>query len=240
MSGRNGRSGARSRYLRAIWIRSDMHGEPVTVTSLSRALGHVPGTVSEQITRLARDGFVIHERYKPIALTPQGRRRAVRAIRDNRLVRCFLSDVLHIPWAELITEAENLEGHTSRRFIEHVEASLHRPCHDPFGQPIPTMDEFAPEIRPDAPLPRIASRHWISTTITRIDDAPVDTLAFFHEQRLTPARDVRVRQSPDGRGAIEVTTDTSTVFIPASDAAFLRACRSFVGQESDHPRERDT
>ena len=64
----------------------------------------------------------------------------MRAVRTNRILRCFLHDVLDLPWSELAANADALEASSSPRFLQRIEASLDQPTHDPYGQPIPTPD----------------------------------------------------------------------------------------------------
>lgn len=127
MRGKSDRSGTRARYLRAIWSLTESDHVPVTITGLARALQHVPGSVSEQVKRLVGDGLIEHERYKSVSLTPEGRLEAIQVVRANRILRCFLHDILNLPWSELATNAEALEGSSSPRFLQRIEASLDEP-----------------------------------------------------------------------------------------------------------------
>lgn len=137
MHGKSDRSGTRARYLRAIWSQTENSDAPVTVTGLARALRFVPGSVSEQVKRLVDDGLVDHERYKSISLTPTGHLEAMRAVRANRILRCFLHDVLDLPWSELASNADALEASSSPRFLQRIEASSTSPPTTPTGSPSP-------------------------------------------------------------------------------------------------------
>lgn len=121
MRRKSDKSGTRARYLRAIWSLTENSDAPVTVTGLAGALRFVPGSVSEQVKRLAEDGLVNHERYKSISLTPTGRLESMRAVRTNRILRCFLHDVLDLPWSELAANADALEASSSPRFLQRIE-----------------------------------------------------------------------------------------------------------------------
>lgn len=217
-------SGARARYLRAIWSLTEHSDAPVTVTGLARALRFVPGSVSEQVKRLAEHGLVDHERYKSISLTPKGRLEAMRAVRTNRILRCFLYDVLDLPWSELATNAEALEASSSPRFLQRIEAALNQPTHDPYGQPIPTPGGHI-ETRTDTSLRELARPQWAPVKITRIADAPLETLAFLDERHLRPGKRLHIKTCTAEVDIIEVrTAEWHGTLLPAG-ARVLHASR---------------
>ena len=205
MRGKSDRSGTRARYLRAIWSLTENSDAPVTVTGLAGALRFVPGSVSEQVKRLAEDGLVNHERYKSISLTPTGRLESMRAVRTNRILRCFLHDVLDLPWSELAANADALEASSSPRFLQRIEASLDQPTHDPFGQPIPARDGRI-ETPADTPLRALVGSPWTPVWITRIADAPLETLAFLDGRSLRPGAQMQIRGRATEPDTVEVRT----------------------------------
>ncbi|MFD8741145.1 metal-dependent transcriptional regulator, partial [Streptomyces sp. NPDC059618] len=185
-------------------------------------LRFVPGSVSEQVKRLVGDGLVDHERYKSIFLTPAGHLETMRAVRVNRMLRCFLHDVLSLPWSELATNADALEASSSPRFLQRIEAALDQPTHDPYGHPIPTADGRI-EAHQDTPLWELARRRWVPVRITRVADAPVETLAFLDERRLSPGTRLHIRASTAEVDIIEArTAPWPSTLLPAG-AAVLHA-----------------
>ncbi|MGP5253919.1 metal-dependent transcriptional regulator [Brachybacterium alimentarium] len=205
MRRKSDKSGTRARYLRAIWSLTENSDAPVTVTGLARALRFVPGSVSEQVKRLAEDGLVNHERYKSISLAPWGHLESMRAVRANRILRCFLHDVLDLPWSELAANADALEASSSPRFLHRIEASLDQPTHDPYGQPIPTPDGRI-ETPTDIPLRELARPRWAPVRITRIADAPLETLVFLDERHLRPGTWLHIQACAAEVNIIEVRT----------------------------------
>lgn len=142
--------------------------------------------------RLVDDGLVDHERYKSLSLTPTGHLEAMRAVRTNRILRCFLHDALDLPWSELAANADALEASSSPRFLQRIEASLDQPTHDPYGQPIPTPDGHI-ESRRDARLRELARPRWAPVRITRVADAPLETLVFLDERHPRPGTRLRIQ-----------------------------------------------
>lgn len=240
MRGKSDRSGTRARYLRAIWSLTESSDAPVTVTGLARALRFVPGSVSEQVKRLVDDGLVDHERYKSISLTPAGHLEAMRALRANRILRCFLHDVLDLPWSELVTNAEALEANSSPRFLHRIEAALKQTSRDPYGQPIPTPDGHI-ETPTDTPLRALVRSHWTPVRITRLNDAPLETLVFFDGRNLRPGTQMQIRGRTTEPDTVDVRTAGwhGTLF-PAQVGVFHGSLHIGTEQLSHQPSAIDT
>lgn len=240
MRGKSDRSGTRARYLRAIWSLTESDHVPVTITGLTRALQHVPGSVSEQVKRLVGDGLIEHERYKSVSLTPEGRLEAIQVVRANRILRCFLHDILNLPWSELATNAEALEGSSSPRFLQRIEASLDEPTHDPYGQPIPTPGG---DIEPltDSPLGQLVHSHRTPVVITRVADAPVEILTFLDERNLRPGTRMQIRASATGSHVADVrTAQWHGTLLPAGIGALRGSLPEEAEQLLAQPSAMDT
>lgn len=90
-------------------------GEARTVDIAAR-LGIAPATVAKTVARLARDNFVVHQPYRSIFLTEEGRSLAETARHRHRLVVAFL---LTLGVSEEIAErdAEGIEHHVSEETL---------------------------------------------------------------------------------------------------------------------------
>ncbi|MCV2393836.1 metal-dependent transcriptional regulator [Actinotalea sp. M2MS4P-6] len=143
-------------YLKAVWRAQEWSDDPVTPSELAAALGAARSTASETIRRLAAQGLLTHPSYGTVALTDEGRRRAVDVVRRHRLVEAFLVQALGYSWDEVHQDAEVIEHAVSDRFVERVDAALGHPARDPHGDPIPA---------PDGTVERPAA--------TRLDQAPI-------------------------------------------------------------------
>lgn len=111
---------------------------PITNSLLAERLGQSTSTVSEMLKRLDSDGYIIHQPYGNIRLTPAGRAVAVRIVRRHRLLETFLAETLGYTWDEVHQEADILEHVVSDTMIERIAARLDDPAYDPHGDPIPT------------------------------------------------------------------------------------------------------
>ena len=95
-------------YLKNIYKIQTEEGK-VSTTSLSKNLNISPASVTEMIKKLAEEGTLVHTPYKGVALTPHGKKLALRIIRKHRLWEMFLVDVLKFSWDEIDEEAEKFE-----------------------------------------------------------------------------------------------------------------------------------
>jgi DtxR family Mn-dependent transcriptional regulator len=124
-------------YLEAICRLEDKIGYART-THLSRELNVVPGSVTNTIENLERKGLVIHEPYKGVKLTDNGRRIASQILRRHRLAERLLTDFLQLDWTEVHDPACKLEHALSPEILKPLEKALGHPKTCPHGNPIPT------------------------------------------------------------------------------------------------------
>lgn len=125
-------------YVKTIYALSEWHAEPVTSSRLAARLSVANSSVSEMIRKLAELGLVHYKPYRPVELTPDGRRLALAMVRRHRLLETFLVEDLGYRWDEVHDEAELLEHNVSDTFIDRLDARLGHPSADPHGDPIPT------------------------------------------------------------------------------------------------------
>jgi DtxR family manganese transport transcriptional regulator len=98
-------------YVEAI-LQIGGDGGQARVRDLAAFMGVSHVTVSRIIARLARDGYVATEPYKPIALTPKGRALAARTVERHDVVLGFLR-AIGVPEAQAQIDAEGIEHHVS-------------------------------------------------------------------------------------------------------------------------------
>lgn len=123
-------------YLKAIFHLSDQR-DKVTLTSLAEELGVSAPTANSMVKSLKQDGLVAHEKYRPIALTPKGRKAAALIVRKHRLTEMFLVERMFFGWEEVHAIAEQIEHIQAPQFFERMDEMLGHPQFDPHGSPIP-------------------------------------------------------------------------------------------------------
>ncbi|CAN5180926.1 metal-dependent transcriptional regulator [soil metagenome] len=128
-------------YLRTILDLEEEHIVPLRAR-ISERLGHSGPTVSQTVARMERDGLVIVEGDRHLALTDEGRSKATHVLRKHRLAEALLADVIGLDWAYVHDEACRWE-HVMREQVERrVLEMLGHPQHSPYGNPIPGLAEL--------------------------------------------------------------------------------------------------
>jgi DtxR family Mn-dependent transcriptional regulator len=127
-------------YLKAVYALETRLSGPVSTNALAERLGVTSGSVSGMLRRLAELGLVRHEPYRGVMLSEEGRRVALRTLRNHRLLELMLVELLDVPWDKVHREAELLEHALSDELADRIAAKLGDPRFDPHGDPIPTAD----------------------------------------------------------------------------------------------------
>ena len=127
-------------YAKAVYALETREGEPVSTNDLAERLGVTAGSVSAMVRKLADVGLVVHEPYRGVRLTDDGRKLALEVLRHHRLLERFLADALGMPWDRVHDEAEVLEHAISEELEQLIAARLGHPTVDPHGDPIPTAE----------------------------------------------------------------------------------------------------
>lgn len=170
-------------YLKAVFALETRLGGAVPTTALASRLGITPGSVSAMLRRLADLGLLEHEPYKGVLLTEEGRRVALRTLRNHRLLELFLVEVLDVPWDRVHDEAERLEHALSEDLAERIAAKLGHPAFDPHGDPIPDRELAIAE-----PVTRSLSDADVGdqARFVRVSDADPAMLRYLAERGITP------------------------------------------------------
>jgi DtxR family Mn-dependent transcriptional regulator len=80
-------------YLEAI-LEIEMSGEIATVTKMAKNLGVTKATITAALKKLKADGFLEHERYGDVILTPSGREKALAVYRRHEFLTDFFVRIL--------------------------------------------------------------------------------------------------------------------------------------------------
>ncbi len=179
-------------YLKVIWSATEWGDPPITTKGLAARLGTTQANVSDTVKRLAAQGLVTYESYRPVRLTERGERLAVAMVRRHRLSEAFLVGVLNYRWDEVHDEAEALEHAASDTLIDRIDALLGHPVADPHGDPIPAADGTLRR-RPAVRLTRIVGPR----RVVRVSDADPDVLARCRALGIVPGAVVDAAAIPD-------------------------------------------
>ncbi len=182
-------------YVKAVYALESAGG--ASTNALAERLGVRPGSVSGMLRKLTALGLVVHEPYRGVRLTDQGRRVALEVIRHHRLLELYLVESLGMSWDEVHAEAEVLEHVISEELEELIAAKLGNPTLDPHGDPIPSRDLT---IAPDESRSLYALEPGDRGTFVRVSDADPAMLRFLADRGIAPGAHVEVieRQPFDG------------------------------------------
>lgn len=207
-------------YLKAIWSATEWGDAPLSTNSLAARMGTTAPNVTETVKRLAAQGLVEYQPYKPVTLTGKGREHAIAMVRRHRLLESFLAASLGYSWDEVHAEAERLEHAASDELIERIDQMLGRPTRDPHGDPIPTPEgqraQPAHAVRLDVAEPGFYR-------VLRISDADPQRLVRFQQAGLVPGTVVEVTEAGHSRlrvvavGPVElIETDAAAIWLVPS------------------------
>ncbi|HYR49399.1 MAG TPA: metal-dependent transcriptional regulator [Candidatus Eisenbacteria bacterium] len=191
-----------SHYLEAIYYMWS-EGEPLRSARLADWLGVSRPTVTVAVRRMTGYGMVRMNRRKEIELTAKGRRMAEAIVRRHRIMERWLTDGLGLDWVTADTEAARLEHAVSEVVEERLYEVLGRPGTCPHGNPIPGYSEAA------ANEMRLANLEaGARASITRVSEvaereAPL-LLAYLHERKLVPGREVSVVEVDGVAGTLRI------------------------------------
>lgn len=129
-------SSTEENYLKALFNLDSEKGE-ITVSDLSNVLAVSTPTVNSMVKNLYEKGLVHYEKYKPITLTPKGKKEAALIIRKHRLTEMYLVEKMGFGWEVVHEIAEQIEHIKSPAFFDRMDDLLGHPTADPHGSPIP-------------------------------------------------------------------------------------------------------
>ncbi len=204
-------------YLKTIAELSG-NGRPVIIARVAERLGVTAVSANEMMKRLVEQELIVHERYKGVYLTPDGRYMANNVIRRQRLWECFLVDHLNFNWSGVYEAACRLEHATSNVLAEALSAYLGHPELCPHGNPIPKADG---SVAKTGGCPLSDLKVGESATVTSI--APMDTevFAYLSQHGIVPNQEIRVTERAPMNGPITVRLDSQQVSLGQALAAMV-------------------
>ena len=176
------------RYLAEIY-RLELEHDAVTMPMVADVLQISVQAVSRMIRQLAEDGWLEHEPYRGVRLTPAGQQVALQAIRRHRIVEVFFVQVMKFGWDVVHDMIEPLEGGISDVVLERMFELTGQPVHCPHGEPIPTRDGVMPRIE-DGPLSQAAPGSI--SRVSRVRTHDPEKLRYLAEMGMVPDAPITV------------------------------------------------
>lgn len=193
----------------------------VSTSSLADELHVSAPAVTRMVQRLKSAGFLEHEPYRGIRLTPKGEREALANIRKHRLVERFLVDVMGFGWHEVHDDADDLGLVVSNVLVDKMDEMSGFPKRCPHGEPIPTAKGDMPRIV-DYPLADVETN--AAYIISRVHTHDADKLKYFAELGLQPGKPFNLQSRAPFKGPLHLEVDGQIHFIGHELAGALRVC----------------
>ncbi len=197
-------------------------GEPyISTSALAEVMGVSAPAVTRMVQRLKEAGYLEHEPYRGVSLTPAGEREAVMNIRRHRLVEVFLVKVMKFGWHEVHDQADELGATVSDSVVKRMEQMADFPRRCPHGEPIPTAEGQMPRVH-DTPLSEAVPGSDL--VISRVNTHDMDKLAYLGELGLVPGRRFTLIARAPFTGPLQLELDGETRMIGHELAGVLRIC----------------
>jgi DtxR family Mn-dependent transcriptional regulator len=138
-------SPAMRRYAAEIYRLQQDH-EQVSLSLLSSHIESSAQAISTMVKRLNKNGYLVHEPYRGVRLTPAGEKIAMPALRRHRLTEVFLVKVMNYDWASAHELSDVFERGVNDEIEDRIDELAGHPTRCPHGEPIPSKDGLMPKI----------------------------------------------------------------------------------------------
>ena len=173
---------AMQRYAAEIYRLQQDH-EQVPLSLLTSHVDSSAQAISSMVKRLQKDGYLVHEPYRGVRLTPEGEQIAMPSLRRHRLTEVFLVKVMKYDWATAHELSDTFEKGVNDEIEDRMDELAGHPTRCPHGEPIPSKDGVMPVVK-DMPLINVPSGS--DCVISRVRTHDLDKLNYIGELGLVP------------------------------------------------------
>lgn len=216
-------SAAMQDYLAEVYrIASYQNGNPYITTSALADVKNVSApAVTRMVQRLKDAGYVEHEPYRGIRLTPYGEREALLSIRRHRIVERFLVDVMRFGWHEVHEAADSLGAVVSDVVVERMSELAGHPRRCPHGEPIPTRTGDMPHVVDYLLNDAAVGKDYV---VSRCNSHDESILKYVESLGVKPGKTLSLIDRAPFNGPLQIRVNDNTHFIGHELAAILRVC----------------
>ncbi len=175
-------SPAMRRYAAEIY-RLQQDYEQVSLSLLAASVSTSAQAISNMVRRLGDEGYLVHEPYRGVRLTPEGEQIAMPALRRHRLVEVFLVRIMGYDWAAAHQLADTFEHGVNDELEDRIDHLTGHPTRCPHGEPIPNKAGVIPVVK-DVPLLDVPSGS--DCVISRVRTHEADKLHYIGDLGLVP------------------------------------------------------
>jgi len=175
-------SAAMQRYAAEIYRLQEDH-EQVSLSLLGSHVESSAQAISIMVKRLNKSGYLVHEPYRGVRLTPAGEKIAMPALRRHRLTEVFLVQIMKYDWAAAHELSDVFERGVNEELEERMDHLTGHPTRCPHGEPIPSKAGVMPVVK-DMPL--IDAPSGSDCVISRVRTHNMEKLNYIGELGLVP------------------------------------------------------
>jgi len=155
-------------YLKTVFELEEASIVPMRARIAER-LGHSGPTVSQTVARMERDDLLHLDEDRHIHLTPKGSAIAKDVMRKHRLAERHLLDTIGLDYALVHEEACRWEHVMSQDVEKRIAELVVPPYLDPYGNPIPGLDELGVQLRETPATPESKDGVKDLVTLTELE-----------------------------------------------------------------------
>ena len=170
------------RYAAEIYRLQEDH-EQVSLSLLGSHVESSAQAISIMVKRLNKSGYLVHEPYRGVRLTPAGEKIAMPALRRHRLTEVFLVQIMKYDWAAAHELSDVFERGVNEELEERMDHLTGHPTRCPHGEPIPSKAGVMPVVK-DMPL--IDAPSGSDCIISRVRTHNMEKLNYIGELGLVP------------------------------------------------------
>ncbi len=213
-------------YLKIVYSLTEDGGLART-SDIAEALAISPASVTEMIQKLAKQGYVSHEKYKGVTLKPKGRRIACNVTRKHRLLERFLHDYVGIRGNSRHEQACKMEHALSDEAEQQLCRLLNHPSECPHGKKIPKCGRGIPceKCANDTVLLLDLDEGEVGT-VSHLESTNKDELCRILAMGFVPGSEVKMEKKIPMGGPIIVSVKGTKVAIARDIGATLRIMRA--------------
>lgn len=193
----------------------------ISTSALAEALNVSAPAVTRMVQRLKEAGFLEHEPYRGIYLTPAGEYEALMCIRRHRLVERFLVDVMKFGWHEVHDAADELGVAVSDTVVNQMEKMSGFPRRCPHGEPIPSADGKMPKVVDMVLNEAKVEQDYV---LSRVHSHNEEVLQYLANLGLQPGCRFHLLERAPFNGPLQLRVNNTVHFIGYELAGALRVC----------------
>ncbi len=213
-------------YLKIVYNLTEDGGLART-SDIADALAISPSSVTEMMQKLAKQGYIRHEKYKGVTLKPKGRRIACNVTRKHRLLERFLHDYVGIRGSSRHEQACKMEHALSDEAEKQLCRMMNHPSECPHGKKIPKCGRGIPcEKCADETVLLLDLDEGELGTISHLKSNSKDELCRILAMGFVPGSVVKLEKKIPMGGPIIVSLKGTKVAIAREIGAILRITRA--------------